>query len=150
MNMKSKARGARSKYALRLLIVAMVAVLALGMLVACGAGGSKGATAGDSTTRSLVKTATNEMTLVNWDVSAEDSPLTVSSDDAQYADYIDMLKEITGFNIESLTMQVRVSEIAGAEIGATHENVTDNTYTIQSLDGVVDGKTIKYVEGDFK
>ena len=31
----------------------------------------------------------------------------------------------------------------------THENVKDNMYTIESLDAVVDGQTITYVDGDF-
>ena len=101
------------------------------------------------TTKTLVKTAANEMTLVDWDVSAADSPLTVSSDDPQFADYVADLRELTGFNIESLTMQVKITEIAGAEIAATHENVKDNMYTIESLDAVVDGQTITYVDGDF-
>ena len=133
----------------------LAAVLSMGALAGCSAGG--GATGGPKavdettmTTKTLVKTATNEMTLVDWDVSAADSPLTVSSDDAQFAAYIDDLKEITGFNIESLTMQVRVTEVAGAEIAATHENVKDNSYTIESLEAVVDGKNIAYKDGDFK
>lgn len=130
------------------------AVLALSALAGCVGGESAtsgGSASGeDSTTKTLVKTAVNEMTLVDWDVSAEDSPLTVSSDDAQYADYVNDLKEITGFNIESLNMQVRITEVAGAEIAATHENVKDNTYTIESLDAVVDGKNISYTDGDFK
>ena len=74
----------------------------------------------------------------------------MSSDDAKFADYVTDLREITGFNIESLTMQVKVVEFAGAEIAATHENVKDNTYTIESLEAVVDGKTITYTDGDFK
>lgn len=134
----------------------LAAVLSMGALAGCSAGGG-GSTGGGKavdettmTTKTLVKTATNEMTLVDWDVSAADSPLTVSSDDAQFAAYIDDLKEITGFNIESLTMQVRVTEVAGAEIAATHENVKDNSYTIESLEAVVDGKDIAYKDGDFK
>ncbi|WP_172623446.1 hypothetical protein [Arabiibacter massiliensis] len=134
----------------------LAAVLSAGTLAGCSAGdgGSKGgAPAADEATmtaKTLVKTATNEMTLVDWDVSAADSPLTVSGDDARFAEYIDDLKELTGFNIESLTMQVRITEVAGAEIAATHENVKDNTYTIESLDAVVDGKNITYKDGDFK
>lgn len=133
--------------------VALAAVLSVGVLAGCStdtnsSGG--GASTADATTKTLVKTAANEMTLVDWDVSAEDSPLTVSSDDAQYADYVNDLKEITGFSIESLSMQVRITEVAGAEIAATHENVKDNTYTIESLEAVVDGKTISYTDGDFK
>ena len=46
-------------------------------------------------------------------------------------------------------MQVKITEFAGAEIAATHENVKDNMYTIESLDAVVDGQTITYVDGDF-
>lgn len=148
-------RGSRSKRVSMLLAVAMVAVLSLGALAGCGGSGSGGAATGgassaDATTKTLVKTATNEMTLVDWDVSEADSPITVTSDDAKFADYVDDLREITGFDIESLTMQVKVTEFAGAEIAATHENVKDNTYAIESLEAVVDGKTITYTDGDFK
>lgn len=147
-------RGAGKRRVSMMLAVAVVALLALGMLSGCAAGGSGGsggaASAGDGATKTLVKTATNEMTLVDWDVSEKDSPLTVSSDDARFVDYIATLGELTGFAIENLTMQVRVTEFAGAEIAATHENVKDNMYTIESLDAVVDGKTITYAEGDFK
>ena len=106
-----------------MLALAVVAVLSLGALAACGGGsdgsGSSGASSADATTKTLVKTATNEMTLVDWDVSAADSPITVSSDDAKFADYVDDLREITGFDIES-------------------------------LEAVVDGKTVTYADGDFK
>lgn len=148
-------RGSRSTRVSMLLAVAMVAVLSLGALAGCGGNGSGGAAASgassaDATTKTLVKTATNEMTLVDWDVSEADSPITVTSDDAKIADYVDDLREITGYDIESLTMQVKVTEFAGAEIAATHENVKDNTYAIESLEAVVDGKTITYTDGDFK
>ena len=148
-------RGSRSTRVSMLLAVAMVAVLSLGALAGCGGNGSGGAAASgassaDATTKTLVKTATNEMTLVDWDVSEADSPITVTSDDAKFADYVDDLREITGYDIESLTMQVKVTEFAGAEIAATHENVKDNTYAIESLEAVVDGKTITYTAGDFK
>ena len=148
-------RGSRLKRVSMLLAVAMVAVLSLGALAGCGGSGSGGAATGgassaDATTKTLVKTATNERTLVDWDVSEADSPITVTSDDAKFADYVDDLREITGFDIESLTMQVKVTEFAGAEIAATHENVKDNTYAIESLEAVVDGKTITYTDGDFK
>lgn len=148
-------RGSRSTRVSMLLAVAMVAVLSLGALAGCGGNGSGGAAASgassaDATTKTLVKTATNEMTLVDWDVSEADSPITVTSDDAKFADYVDDLREITGYDIESLTMQVKVTEFAGAEIAATHENVKDNTYAIESLEAVVDGKTIAYTDGDFK
>ena len=148
-------RGSRSTRVSMLLAVAMVAVLSLGALAGCGGNGSGGAAASgassaDATTKTLVKTATNEMTLVYWDVSEADSPITVTSDDAKFADYVDDLREITGYDIESLTMQVKVTEFAGAEIAATHENVKDNTYAIESLEAVVDGKTITYTDGDFK
>ena len=133
-------RGSRSTRVSMLLAVAMVAVLSLGALAGCGGNGSGGAAASgassaDATTKTLVKTATNEMTLVDWDVSEADSPITVTSDDAKFADYVDDLREITGYDIESLTMQVKVTEFAGAEIAATHENVKDNTYAIESLEG---------------
>ena len=148
-------RGSRSTRVSMLLAVAMVAVLSLGALAGCGGNGSGGAAASgassaDATTKTLVKTATNEMTLVDWDVSEADSPITVTSDDAKFADYVDDLREIIGYDIESLTMQVKVTEFAGAEIAATHENVKDNTYAIESLEAVVDGKTITYTDGDFK
>ena len=148
-------RGSRSTRVSMLLAVAMVAVLSLGALAGCGGNGSGGAAASgassaDATTKTLVKTATNEMTLVDWDVSEADSPITVTSDDAKFADYVDDLREITGYDIESLTMQVKVTEFAGAEIAATHENVKDNTYAIESLEAVVNGKTITYTDGDFK
>ena len=148
-------RGSRSTRVSMLLAVAMVAVLSLGALAGCGGNGSGGAAASgassaDATTKTLVKTATNEMTLVDWDVSEADSPITVTSDDAKFADYVEDLREITGYDIESLTMQVKVTEFAGAEIAATHENVKDNTYAIESLEAVVDGKTITYTDGDFK
>ena len=148
-------RGSRSTRVSMLLAVAMVAVLSLGALAGCGGNGSGGAAASgassaDATTKTLVKTATNEMTLVDWDVSEADSPITVTSDDAKFADYVDDLREITGYDIESLTMQVKVTEFVGAEIAATHENVKDNTYAIESLEAVVDGKTITYTDGDFK
>ena len=148
-------RGSRSTRVSMLLAVAMVAVLSLGALAGCGGNGSGGAAASgassaDATTKTLVKTATNEMTLVDWDVSEADSPITVTSDDAKFADYVDDLREITGYDIESLTMQVKVTEFAGAEIAATHENVKDNTYAIESLEAVVDGKTSTYTDGDFK
>lgn len=112
-------RGSRSTRVSMLLAVAMVAVLSLGALAGCGGNGSGGAAASgassaDATTKTLVKTATNEMTLVDWDVSEADSPITVTSDDAKFADYVDDLREITGYDIESLTMQVKVTEFAGA------------------------------------
>ena len=107
----------------------------------------------DSTTmvtKTLVKTATNEMTLVDWDVTADESPLTIASGDARFADYLASLEELTGFDIENITMQVTITEFAGAEIAATHENVTDNMYRIDSLEAVVDGQTVTYTDGDFK
>lgn len=128
----------------------LAAMLMLGSLTACAAGGSGSASQVDPVEKTVVKTAANEMTLVDWDVSAEDSPLTVSSDDARFTDYVSSLRDLSGYDIESLTMQVRVTEVAGAEIAATHENVKDNSYSIQSLEAVVDGKTISYSEGDFK
>ena len=87
-------RGSRSTRVSMLLAVAMVAVLSLGALAGCGGNGSGGAAASgassaDATTKTLVKTATNEMTLVDWDVSEADSPITVTSDDAKFADYVD-------------------------------------------------------------
>lgn len=135
--------------------LALVAALAGGALAGC-AGTSEGGTSMASTdpatmtTKTLVKTATNEMTLVDWDVTADESPLTISSDDARFADYLASLEELTGFDIESITMQVTITEFAGAEIAATHENVTDNMYRIDSLEAVVDGQTIAYADGDFK
>lgn len=135
--------------------LALVAALAGGTLAGC-AGTSEGGTSMASTdpatmtTKTLVKTATNEMTLVDWDVTADESPLTISSDDARFADYLASLEELTGFDIESITMQVTITEFAGAEIAATHENVTDNMYRIDSLEAVVDGQTITYADGDFK
>ncbi|MEG0374165.1 MAG: hypothetical protein RR547_02630 [Raoultibacter sp.] len=153
---KYSTRGSGSKFATMMLAVVVVAALSFGALAGCSSGGGSNGSSSNapstesSRTKTLVKTATNEMTLVDWGVSAKDSPLTVSSDDPKYADYIATLGEFTGFDIESLTMQVEVTEFAGAEIGATHENVTDNTYTIKSLEAVVDGETIAYTEGDFK
>ncbi len=140
--------------------LAIVAVLSFGMLAACSSGsGSGGSSSSGSaaatdettmTTKTLVKTAANELALVEWDVSADDSPLTISSDDATYADYIADLGKITGFNIESLTMTVDIATTQGAEIGATHEFTMQNTYTIKSLNAVVDSKDIAYADGDFK
>lgn len=135
--------------------LALVAALAGGTLAGC-AGTSESGTSMASTdpvtmtTKTLVKTATNEMTLVDWDVTADESPLTISSNDARFADYLASLEELTGFDIESITMQVTITEFAGAEIAATHENVTDNMYRIDSLEAVVDGQTITYADGDFK
>ena len=152
-----KARSMKNR-ASALCAIALAAALSMGALAGCSAGSGSGSSGGGSaaasdpvtmTTKTLVKTAANEMTLVDWDVSAADSPLTVSSDDPQFADYVADLRELTGFNIESLTMQVKITEFAGAEIAATHENVKDNMYTIESLDAVVDGQTITYVDGDF-
>ena len=153
-----KARSMKNRVS-ALCAVALAATLSMGALAGCSGSGSgdSGSTGGGAaadpatmTTKTLVKTAANEMTLVDWDVSAADSPLTVSSDDPQYADYIADLGELTGYNIESLTMQVKITEFAGAEIAATHENVKDNMYTIESLEAVVDGQTITYTDGDFK
>ncbi|WP_140396360.1 hypothetical protein [Gordonibacter sp. An230] len=145
---------ALSKRASVLCAMSLAAILSVGALAGCAADG-QGASGSDSDpatmiAKTLVKTAANEMTLVDWDVTADDSPLTVSSDDPQFSDYVDDLRELTGFNIESLTMQVKVTEFAGAEIAATHENVKDNMYTIESLDAVVDGQSITYADGDFK
>lgn len=135
--------------------LALTLALGTGALAGCsaesGAGTSMAST--DPTTmvtKTLVKTATNEMTLVDWDVTADESPVTISSGDARFADYLTSLEELTGFDIESITMQVTVTEFAGAEIAATHENVTDNMYRIDSLEAVVDGQTITYADGDFK
>lgn len=155
-----KARSMKNRVS-ALCAVALAATLSMGALAGCSGSGSGDSSSGSTgagaasdpatmTTKTLVKTAANEMTLVDWDVSAADSPLTVSSDDPQYADYIADLGELTGYNIESLTMQVKITEFAGAEIAATHENVKDNMYTIESLEAVVDGQTITYADGDFK
>lgn len=135
--------------------LALVVALAGGMLAGCSSpseGGTSMASTDPTTmtTKTLVKTATNEMTLVDWDVTADESPLTISSGDARFADYLASLEELTGFDIENLTMQVTITEFAGAEIAATHENVTDNMYRIDSLEAVVDGQTITYADGDFK
>lgn len=154
--MKEKARGNACTSLATIIALAVVAVLSFGMLAACSSGSSSsggGATATDEatmTTKTLVKTAANELALVDWDVSADDSPLTISSDDSQYADYIADLSKLTGFNIESLTMTVDIATTQGAEIGATHEFTKLNTYTIKSLDAVVDSKNITYADGDFK
>ncbi|MEG0505804.1 MAG: hypothetical protein RR547_14240 [Raoultibacter sp.] len=152
----SQLRGSRAKCVSMILAVVVVAALSLGALAGCSSGGGSNGSSSSapstesSSTKTLVKTATNEMTLVDWDVSAKNSPITVSSDDPKYAAYVASLGDLTGFDIESLTMQVEVTEFAGAEIAATHENVKDNMYTIKSLEAVVDGKTITYTEGDFK
>lgn len=135
--------------------LALVVALAGGMLTGCSSpseGGTSMASTDPTTmtTKTLVKTATNEMTLVDWDVTADESPLTIFSGDARFADYLASLEELTGFDIENLTMQVTITEFAGAEIAATHENVTDNMYRIDSLEAVVDGQTITYADGDFK
>ena len=133
--------------------LALAAVLAVGALAGCaaGEGSSLASTSPEQmTTKTLVKTATNEMTLMDWDVTADESPVTISSDDARFAEYIDNLRELTGFDIESITMVVTVTEFAGAEIAATHENVTDNMYRIDSLEAVVDGQSLTYQDGDFK
>lgn len=135
--------------------LALVAALSFGALAGCSSesGGGTSMASTDPvtmTTKTLVKTATNEMTLVDWDVTADESPLTISSDDARFAEYLASLEELTGFDIESITMQVTITEFAGAEIAATHENVTDNMYRIDSLEAVVDGQTITYADGDFK
>ncbi len=134
---------------------ALVAALTAGSLAGC-AGASEGATSMASTdpvtmtTKTLVKTATNEMTLVDWDVTADESPLTISDSDPRFADYLASLEKLTGFDIESITMEVTITEFAGAEIAATHENVTDNMYRIDSLEAVIDGQTITYADGDFQ
>ena len=134
---------------------ALVAALTVGSLAGC-AGASEGATSMASTdpvtmtTKTLVKTATNEMTLVDWDVTADESPLTISDSDPRFADYLASLEKLTGFDIESITMEVTITEFAGAEIAATHENVTDNMYHIDSLEAVIDGQTITYADGDFQ
>ena len=134
---------------------ALVAALTVGSLAGC-AGASEGATSMASTdpvtmtTKTLVKTATNEMTLVDWDVTADESPLTISDSDPSFADYLASLEKLTGFDIESITMEVTITEFAGAEIAATHENVTDNMYRIDSLEAVIDGQTITYADGDFQ
>lgn len=134
--------------------VALAAALALGALAGCSQeSGSTSLASTDPvtmTTKTLVKTATNEMTLMDWDVTADESPLTISSGDARFAEYIENLGELTGFTIEDITMVVQVTEFAGAEIAATHENVTDNMYRIQSLQATVDGQSITYEDGDFK
>ncbi len=135
--------------------LALVAALGFGGLAGCASesGGGTSMASTDPvtmTTKTLVKTATNEMTLVDWDVTADESPLTISSDDARFAEYLASLEELTGFDIESITMQVTITELAGAEIAATHENVTDNMYRIDALEAVVDGQTITYADGDFK
>lgn len=135
--------------------VALAAVLSLAALAGCSANGSGDTSAANAdpatmATKTLVKTAANSMTLMDWDVTAEESPVTISSDDARFADYLQTLEKLTGFDIESLTMNVTVTEFAGAEIGATHENVTDNMYRIDSLEAVVDGQSISYADGDFK
>lgn len=133
--------------------VALVAALALGALMGCSQGSGSSLASTDSTTmttKTLVKTATNEMTLMDWDVTADESPVTIASGDPRFAEYIENLGELTGFAIEDLTMVVQVTEFAGAEIAATHENVTDNMYRIESLQATVDGQTITYEDGDFK
>lgn len=135
--------------------LALAMTLGVGALAGCSAesGGDTPMASTDSTTmvtKTLVKTATNEMTLVDWDVTADESPLTIASGDARFADYLASLEELTGFDIENITMQVTITEFAGAEIAATHENVTDNMYRIDSLEAVVDGQTITYTDGDFK
>lgn len=148
-------RGLTGRKTALLSTLALVAALSAGMLAGC-AEPSEGGTSMASTdpvamtTKTLVKTATNEMTLVDWDVTADESPLTISSDDARFAEYLASLEELTGFDIENITMEVTITEFAGAEIAATHENVTDNMYRIDALEAVVDGQSITYAEGDFK
>lgn len=84
-------RGLTGRKTALLSTLALVAALSAGMLAGC-AEPSEGGTSMASTdpvtmtTKTLVKTATNEMTLVDWDVTADESPLTISSDDARFAD----------------------------------------------------------------
>lgn len=156
--MKEEARSSVPRRMAMLVALAVVAVLSLGLLAACGSNGSGssgggGAAATDETTmttKTLVKTAANELALVDWDVTDADSPLTISSDDPKYVEYVEDLSKLTGYNIESLTMQVSITTVQGAEIGATHEFTYENTYTVDSLEAVVDSKTITYKDGDFK
>ena len=98
--MKEEARSSVPRRMAMLVALAVVAVLSLGLLAACGSNGS-GSSGG-------------------------------------------------GYNIESLTMQVSITTVQGAEIGATHEFTYENTYTVDSLEAVVDSKTITYKDGDFK
>lgn len=135
--------------------LALAAALSMGILAGCGPQGS-GSTSMASTdpttmtTKTLVKTAANAMTLMDWDVTADESPLTISKDDSRFAEYFQKLEKLTGYSIDSLTMEVAITEFAGAEIAATHENVTDNMYRITSLEATVDGQPITYADGDFK
>jgi type IV pilus biogenesis protein CpaD/CtpE len=150
--MKTRLRNALSAQLALALVLALVAMLSLVALSGCGAGETKAVTAApaDNTTKVLVKTAANELSLVDWDVSAADSPLTISSDDPLYTDFIADLQQITGYDIQSLTMDVSITTTQGAEIAATHETTSENQYTILSLEAVVGSQSISYADGDFR
>ncbi len=129
---------------------------ALAAALACTAmGGCQAATSGkaapDDATRiakTLVKTASNDLVLAGLDLDADQSPVTISSDDPAYADFIQGLKDHTGLDIESLTMQVKVTASSGAVLGAGGADSTQYVYTVESLDAVADSHDISYTEKD--
>ncbi|BAK43938.1 hypothetical protein EGYY_07410 [Eggerthella sp. YY7918] len=129
---------------------ALAATLACTTIGGCSAAPNAGAGSDDATriAKTLVKTASNDLVLSDLDLDPENSPVTISSDDPTYADFIQDLKDHSGLDIESVTMQVRVTSSTGAVLGAGSADSTQYIYTVESLNAVAGSHDISYTEKD--
>ena len=142
--------GARARIAV-VLTCALAALPVCSTLGACSTGTAGQGTGSNDTTRiakTLVKTASNDLVLSDFDLNPESSPVTISSDDPAYAEFVEGLKRHSGLDIERVTMQVNVVSSTGAVLGAGSNDSTNYVYTIVRLDAVVDSHDISYTEKD--
>lgn len=147
--MGTKTTGTTPTRAAALAACALAAMLAFAALSGCSSTGSSAGSGSDNVTRitkTLVKTASNDLVLSGLELNPEDSPITISSDDPAYAEFIDGLKSHSGLDIERVTMQVDVVASTGAVLGAGSNDSTNYVYTVESLDAVADSHDISYTE----
>ena len=94
----------------------------------------------------VVKTVVNQLSMVDLGITAADSPCTIKKGDAKFDAFFAALTDLTGFDIESMEMVVTVTESKGAAIAATGEIPIVYNYTLESLEGVVNGEKITYAK----
>ena len=92
----------------------------------------------------VVKTIVNQINIADLGITAADSPCTVSKGDGAHDAFFASIEALTGQKIDAMEMVVKVTESQGAEIAATHEIPIVYNYTLESLEGTVDGTPVSW------
>ena len=92
-----------------------------------------------------LKTIVNTLAIANdLNITAAESPCTVTKGDERFAHFFDTVEGIAGVTIDEMEMIVTVTESYGAEIAATHEIPIVYNYRLDSLTGTIDGAPVSY------